>query len=100
MQKTKSWHGVEHTHWQGRNDRRCPGATWYQGQAIGLQRQGITISLIQLYLRTGVTLQPPLNADIMSQLLHFLEQLHAPFVVGGNWQNEPDASFKAQILSA
>lgn len=76
-------------------------------QAIGLQRQGITFFLIQLYLRTGETLQSPLNADILSQLLHFLEQLHAPFIVGGDWQKEPDAlaatviqsKFKAQILS-
>ena len=41
--------------------------------ALGLQRQGTTFFLIQLYLRTGETLQSPLNAGILGHLLAFLE---------------------------
>ena len=75
--------------------------------ALGLQRQGTTFFLIQLYLRTGETLQSPLNASILGHLLAFLEQIQAPFIVGGDWQNEPEAlaatviqsRFKAQIIS-
>ena len=75
--------------------------------ALGLQRQGTTFFLIQLYLRTGETLQSPLNASILGNLLAFLEQIQAPFIVGGDWQNEPEAlaatviqsRFKAQIIS-
>ena len=75
--------------------------------ALGLQRQGTTFFLIQLYLRTGETLQSPLNASILCNLLAFLEQTQAPFIVGGDWQNEPEAlaatviqsRFKAQIIS-
>ena len=76
--------------------------------AIGLQRQSATIFVIQLYFRTGETLQPPLNAEILSHLLPFLEQLQAPYIVGADWQNEPEAlaatviqsRFKALILNA
>ena len=74
--------------------------------SIGLQRQGVMIFLVQLYLRTGETLQSPLNAEILAQLLQYLSHLNAPFIVGGDWQNEPEAlaatviqsKFKAQIL--
>ena len=74
--------------------------------SVGLQRQGVMIFLIQLYLRTGETLQSPLNAEIWAQLLQYLSHLNAPFIVGGDWQNEPEAlaatviqsKFKAQIL--
>lgn len=58
--------------------------------ALAMQRQGIEIYLIQPYLRTGKTLQSPLNAEILGQLLQFLDHLHAPFIVGGDWQSAPE----------
>ena len=62
--------------------------------------------VVQLYQRTGEALQSPLNAEILAELLSYLSQLNALFIVGGDWQNEPEAlaatviqsKFKAQIL--
>lgn len=79
------------------------GTGW---MSIGLQRQGMMTFLVQLYLRTGETLQSPLNSEILAQLLAYLAHLNAPFIVGGDWQNEPEAlaatviqsKFRAQIL--
>ena len=50
--------------------------------ALCLQRQGQDIYIIQIYLRTGETLQSPLNAEFLGQLLHFLSHLQAPFIIG------------------
>ena len=74
--------------------------------SVGLQRQDTMIFIIQLYLRTGETLQSPHNADLLAHLLTYLGHLRAPFIVGGDWQNEPGAlaatviqsKFKAEIL--
>ena len=75
--------------------------------ALALQREGCEIYLIQLYFKTGETLQSPLNADILGQLLQFLDHLQAPFIVGGDWQTAPEdlaatnipSKFRAQILA-
>ena len=74
--------------------------------ATGLQRQGLMIFIIQIYLKTGETLQSNTNSLIFSQLMAFLQHLGAPFIIGGDWQNEPEAlattviqnKFKASIL--
>ena len=75
--------------------------------AVGYQRDGLHMAIIQLYLRTGETLQSPLNAEILSNLFGFLEILKAPFIIGGDWQNPPSelaamvaqSKFKAHILA-
>ena len=75
--------------------------------ALALQRDGCEIHLIQLYLKTGESLQSPLNADILGQLLQFLDHLQAPFIIGGDWQTAPEdlaathipSKFRAQILA-
>ena len=67
--------------------------------AIGLQRADKLILLIQVYLRTGETLQSPRNADILAQLLNLLDHAHAPFIIGGDWQNSPDALAATVIMS-
>ena len=36
-----------------------------------MQRDGLELYLIQLYLRTGEPLQSPLNAELLGQLLQF-----------------------------
>ena len=64
------------------------------------------IFLIQIYLKTGETLQSHNNSLILSNLMAFLHHLGAPFVIGGDWQNEPAAlaatviqsKFKAHIV--
>lgn len=74
--------------------------------AIGLHRQGALIFLIQIYLKTGETLQSSSNSLILSKLMAFLHHLGAPFIIGGDWQNEPEAlaatviqsKFKATIV--
>lgn len=63
------------------------------------------IAIIQLYLRAGEPFQSPLNAEILANLFSFLDNLKAPFVIGGDWQNPPadlaamvvQSKFKAQI---
>ena len=75
--------------------------------ALVMQREGLEIYLIQLYLRTGEPLQSPLNADLLGQLLQFLDHLQAPFIIGGDWQTAPEdlaattipSKFRAQILA-
>ena len=75
--------------------------------AVGYQREGLHMAIIQLYLRTGETLQSPLNAEILSNLFAFLELLKAPFIIGGDWQNPPSelaamviqSKFKAHLLA-
>ena len=75
--------------------------------ALAMQRDGIEIYLIQLYLRTGETLQSPLNAEILAQLLQFLDHLHTPYIIGGDWQSAPEdlaattipSKFRAQIVA-
>ena len=39
--------------------------------ALAMQRDGLELYLIQLYLRTGEPLQSPLNAELLGQLLQF-----------------------------
>ena len=67
--------------------------------ALGLQREGTFILLIQVYLRTGETLQSPQNADLLSKLLNLLDHTHAPFIIGGDWQNSPESMAATVILS-
>ena len=75
--------------------------------AVGYQREGLHMAIVQLYLRTGESLQSPLNAEILSNLFVFLEILKAPFIIGGDCQNPPSelaamvaqSKFKARILS-
>ena len=72
-----------------------------------MQRDGLELYLIQLYLRTGEPLQSPLNAELLGQLLQFLDHLRAPFIIGGDWQTAPEdlaattipSKFRAQILA-
>ena len=74
--------------------------------SIGLQRQDSMIFIIQLYLKTGETLQSPSNADILGALLNYLSHIRAPFILGGDWQNDPGAlaatviqsRFRAEIM--
>ena len=58
--------------------------------AIGFQPDDLHIAIIQLYLRSGESLQSPLNADILANLFGFLDTLKAPFIIGGDWQNPPE----------
>ena len=75
--------------------------------ALAMQREGLELYLIQLYLRTGEPLQSPLNAELLGQLLQFLDHLQAPFIIGGDWQTAPEdlaattipSKFRAQILA-
>ena len=74
--------------------------------SIGLQRDNFQVFIIQIYLRTGETLQSTGNSLILSHLLAYLHHLKAPFIIGGDWQNDPEAlaatviqsKFKAAIL--
>ena len=49
--------------------------------------------------RTGETLQSPQNADLLSKLLTLWDHAHAPFIIGGDWQNSPDALAATVIMS-
>ena len=63
---------------------------WWDG------RDGVHIAIIQLYLRTGETLQSSLNAEILANLFGFLNTVKAPFIIGGDWQKSSQPwSFKA-----
>ena len=74
--------------------------------SIGLQRDNFQVFIIQIYLRTGETLQSTGNSLILSHLLAYLHHLKAPFIVGGDWQNDAEAlaatviqsKFKAAIM--
>ena len=76
--------------------------------ALSTQRQGFELHLIQLYFRTGESLQSPLNPELLGQLLQFLDHLQAPFIVGGDWQTTVEelaattipCKFRSQILAA
>ena len=84
-------HLIHHVH-----DYTKQGNGW---TALCMERQGQNIYLVQLYLRTGETLQSSLNADILGQLLHFLDHLQAPFIVGGDWQTSPEELAATNIPS-
>ena len=45
------------------------------------------------------TLQSAANSLILSKLLAFLHHLDAPFIIGGDWQNEPAALASTVIQS-
>lgn len=63
-----------------RGARRRPIACWAVSvrQPTLLSRQWLDGRDKGLYLQTGETLQSPLNADLLAQLLTFLGQLNAP----------------------
>ena len=76
--------------------------------AVGLQREDMHIAIIQLYLKTGESLQSATNAEILANLFGFLDNLKAPFISGGDWQNPPSelaatviqSKFKAHIRAS
>lgn len=39
--------------------------------------------------RTGEILQSAINAEILATLFSFLDNIQAPFIIGGDWQNPP-----------
>ena len=76
--------------------------------AVGLQREDMHIAIIQLYLKAGESLQSATNAELLANLFGFLDNLKAPFIIGGDWQNPPSelaatviqSKFKAHIRAS
>lgn len=58
-------------------------------QSFFWQATETTILVIGLYLRTGETLQSDTNSAILAKLLALLTHTTHPYVVIGDWQNQP-----------
>ena len=60
-------------------------------QSFLWQATETTILVVGLYLRTGETFQSDTNSAILAQLLTLLTHTTHPFVLIGDWQNQPSA---------
>ena len=76
-------------------------------QSFLWQATETTILVIGIYLRTGETFQSEVNSDILANLLALLTNTTHPYVIIGDWQNQPHtlastvlpAKFKFGILA-
>ena len=58
-------------------------------QSFLWQATETTILVIGIYLRTGETFQSEVNSDILANLLALLTNTTHPYVIIGDWQNQP-----------
>ena len=66
-------------------------------EAIGVQAQGLTYTMISLYLKDTEGPTGPRNAQILASLVAYVRELPEPWVIGGDWNCTPHVFMQCSV---
>ena len=66
-------------------------------EAIGVQAQGLTYTLISLYLQDTEGPTGPRNAQILASLVAYVRELPEPWIIGGDWNCMPHVFMQSSV---
>ena len=66
-------------------------------EAIGVQAQGLTYTLISLYLKDTEGPTGPRNAQILASLVAYVRELPEPWIIGGDWNCTPRVFMQSSV---
>ena len=66
-------------------------------EAIGVQAQGLTYTMISLYLKDTEGPTGPRNAQILASLVAYVRELPEPWIIGGDWNCTPHVFMQCSV---
>ena len=66
-------------------------------EAIGVQAQGLTYTMISLYLKDTEGPTGPRNTQILASLVAYVRELPEPWIIGGDWNCTPHVFMQCSV---